>query len=59
MHLLDYLWGVFSEGAVIGLLFWVILKVTVESSSLWVALRAGVISEAVGNLPYLWGDSQI
>lgn len=56
MTLIDYLWGVFSEGVVIGLLFWIILAATVTSSSLWVAVRAGLISEAVGNLPYLWGE---
>ncbi|XOV84849.1 MAG: hypothetical protein ACFHXK_06935 [bacterium] len=50
-----YLIGVALEGTLIGVLFWVITLITIESTSLSGALRAGLIAEAVGNLPYLWG----
>jgi len=56
MTIVDYLWGVASEGLVVGMLFWVIMYLTVEGTSLIGALRAGLISEAVGNLPYLLGE---
>jgi hypothetical protein len=46
-----------SEGIVIAFLFWGILYVTVESSSLGGAVRAGLISESIGNLPYLFGEA--
>ena len=55
----NYLWGVLSEGLVIGLLFWVLVYVTVESTSLYGALKAGLISEAIGNLPYLVGEDAL
>lgn len=48
-----------SEGVVIALFFWGILYVTVESSSLAGALRAGLISESLGNLPYLFGEPSL
>ena len=54
-----YAWGVFSEGIVIAFLFWGILYVTVESSSLGGAVRAGLISESIGNLPYLFGEAAL
>ena len=55
-NVLTYLWGVLTEGALIALLFWGIMYITVESSSGIGALRAGLISEAVANLPYLFGQ---
>ena len=58
---MEYVWtyvlGVILEGLLMGFAFWVITYVTLESSSLRGALRAGLISEAVGNLPYLAGIS--
>lgn len=39
----------------IGLVFWIITYITVESTSLGGALRSGIIAEIVGNIPYLWG----
>ena len=50
-----YIVGVALEGILLGGLFWVITLITVESTSLMGALRAGLIAEVVGNLPYLWG----
>ena len=50
-----YLSGIFLEGLLIGFIFWFITYITIESSSLSGALRAGLISEVVGNIPYLWG----
>ncbi|MCR9260375.1 MAG: hypothetical protein NXH95_11675 [Pseudomonadaceae bacterium] len=50
-----YLVGVAMEGALLGVLFWVITLITVESTSLVGALRSAFIAEAVGNIPYLWG----
>jgi len=50
-----YLIGVALEGTLLGVLFWVITLITVESTSLVGALRSAFIAEAVGNIPYLWG----
>ena len=50
-----YLSSVILEGITFGILFWVITCITVESSSLWGAVRAALIAETVGNLPYLAG----
>lgn len=50
-----YLVGVAMEGALLGVLFWVITLITVESTNLVGALRSAFIAEAVGNIPYLWG----
>ena len=50
-----YLSGIFLEGLLIGFIFWFITYITIESSSLSGALRAGLLSEVVGNIPYLWG----
>ncbi len=52
-----YLWSVVQEGFVFGILFWVITLITVESTSLWGALRSALLAETVGNLPYLAGIS--
>ncbi len=49
-----YLSGVLLEGLLIGFLFWSITFITIESTSLGGALRAALLAEAVGNLPYLW-----
>ena len=49
-----YLSGILLEGLLIGFLFWSITFITMESTSLSGALRAALIAEAVGNLPYLW-----
>ncbi len=57
--LATYLWGVTSEGFFIGFVFWAIVYVSMERSSLGVAIRAGLISEAVGNLPYLFGEEAL
>lgn len=54
-----YLWGVISEGALISFLFWIIVYLTVERTSLYVAIKAGLISEAIGNLPYLAGEGPL
>ena len=54
-NLTTYLIGVALEGILLGVLFWVITLITVESTSLSGALRSGLIAEAVGNIPYLWG----
>jgi hypothetical protein len=53
--LANYLSGVFLEGLLIGFIFWFVTYITIESSSLSGALRAGLMSEAIGNIPYLWG----
>jgi hypothetical protein len=50
-----YLVGVLLEGLLIGFAFWLITYMTLEISSLRGALRAGLISEAIGNVPYLAG----
>ena len=51
-----YLWGTISEGVVIAILFWLVMAVTIETTSKLGALRAALVSEAVGNLPYLFGE---
>ena len=51
----QYVYGVVTEGLLIGALFWVITYITIESTTLWYALRASLIAEMVGNLPYLAG----
>jgi hypothetical protein len=50
-----YVTGVLVEGIVVGIAFWVITYITLESSSFAAAVRAGIISEVVGNLTYLAG----
>ncbi len=50
-----YSTGVLLEGLLVGFAFWIITYVTLESTSLVAAVRAGLISEAVGNLGYLAG----
>ena len=50
-----YVSDVLLEGIGIALAFWIITYLTLESTSLAGALRAGLASEAVGNLPYLAG----
>lgn len=50
----QYLTSIFLEGIVIGFVFWLITYITIESSSLWGAVRASLIAETVGNIPYLW-----
>ncbi len=54
-NVLTYLMGVGLEGMLVGGLFWVITYIVLESTSLSGALRAGLVSEAVGNIPYLFG----
>ncbi len=51
----DYLSGVVIEGVVIGVVFWVLTYLIMESTSLWGALRAALIAEVAGNVPYLFG----
>jgi len=50
----QYVVGVVFEGVMIGVLFWGITFITMESSSLWGAVRASLVAEVVGNTPYLW-----
>jgi len=52
--LANYIVGIIFEGLLIGVLFWVITFITMESSSLWGAVRASLLAEVVGNTPYLW-----
>ena len=56
---MDWIWayvtGVILEGFTISMAFWVITFITLESTSLKGAFRAGFASEAIGNLPYLGG----
>ena len=54
--LLDYLISIPKEGLVFGFLFWVVTWITLESSSLWGALRSAMWAEVLGNLPYLAGE---
>ncbi|MEM7099589.1 MAG: hypothetical protein AAF541_15090 [Pseudomonadota bacterium] len=51
----NYLFSVIIEGLTLGFLFWAITYVTVESTSLSGAVKAGLVAEIVGNLPYLAG----
>ena len=51
----SYITGVFLEGLLLGLIFWIMTYINIESSSLAGALRSSVIAEIVGNIPYLWG----
>lgn len=53
MMLWNYISSVFIEGVLIGMVFWSITYITIASNSLWTAVRASVIAEAIGNLPYL------
>ena len=48
-----YLLSIVLEGFVFAFLFWAITYIAIESTSLSGALRAALIAEAVGNLPYL------
>ena len=48
-----YLFSILLEGLVFAFLFWAITYITIESSSLSGAIKAALIAEAVGNLPYL------
>ena len=50
----NYVSSIFIEGLVIGLVFWIIAYITIESTSLVGALRSSVVAETVGNTPYLW-----
>ncbi|NKB99199.1 MAG: hypothetical protein GKR90_12000 [Pseudomonadales bacterium] len=52
---INYVYGVIVEGVVVGALFWSITYITMESTSLRGALGAALASEAVGNIPYLFG----
>ena len=54
-NILNYIGLVGIEGFVFGLLFWVITYITLESTSMWGALRSALIAEAIGNLPYIFG----
>lgn len=54
-----YIWGTISEGVVVAILFWLIMAVTIETTSQVGALRSALYAEAVGNLPYLWGESAL
>lgn len=51
----NYLSGVLIEGLLIGVIFWIITLITIESTSLWGAVRSAVLAETVGNISYLWG----
>ena len=51
----DYLSSIFLEGLLFALLFWVVGYITVERSSLWIAIRASLLAEVIANLPYLAG----
>ena len=52
---LDYVLGVGIEGMLLGFLFWLMTLIVLESTSLSGALKAGLVAEAVGNIPYLFG----
>ena len=52
--LANYISGVFIEGLLVGVMFWLITMITVESSSLWGAVRSAVLAETIGNIPYFW-----
>lgn len=54
-NVLTYLVGVITEGLLIGGLFWVITYIILESTSLFGALRTGLVAELIGNVHYLWG----
>lgn len=54
-YLLNYIFGVVGEGLVIGFLFYAITYITIESTSLGGAVKAALVSEAIGNIPYLFG----
>lgn len=54
-NLLNYIYGVIVEGTVVGALFWSIAYITMERTSLRGALAAALASEALGNIPYLFG----
>ena len=54
-YFLNYIFGVVGEGLVIGILFWAIAYITIESTSLGGAVKAALISELIGNIPYLFG----
>ena len=49
----NYIFSVALEGLALGFLFWAITYITVESTSLPGAIKAGLGAEIVGNLPYL------
>ena len=51
----NYVSGVLAEGVLIGVIFWIITYITIESSSLWGAVASAITAEIVGNAPYLWG----
>ena len=54
-YLFDYVLATVLEGLAFAFLFWTITYITIESTSLSVAVRAALIAELVGNLPYLAG----
>lgn len=51
----SYLSSVLIEGLLIGAVFWAVTYIVMESTSIGGALRAGLVSELVGNIPYFWG----
>jgi len=53
----SYLTGSITEGIVVGMVFWVIMLITVEGTSFIGALRSALLAELIGNLPYLAGMS--
>ena len=55
----DYILGVAGEGFLIAILFWSISYIVIESTSLRGALRAGLVSESIGNIPYLFGATAL
>ena len=50
-----YLFSIVYEGLIFAFLFWAITYITIESTSLSGAIRAALLAEAIGNLPYLAG----
>ena len=57
--LTSYLISSISEGIVVGLVFWIIMLITVEGTSFIGALRSALLAEFIGNLPYLAGMSAL
>ncbi len=49
----QYFLNTLIEGAVIGFIFWILIYITFEGTSLWPSIRTGILSELIGNLPYL------
>ena len=51
-----YLVSIALEGVLFAVIFWVLMFLTVERTSMIGAVRAALVAEAVGNLAYLAGE---